>query len=98
VFRRFRDHVEISWDDEPLAGSPPGFHFSASRGVALLPPEAVAHPLRECALAAVTYLAEIKSGSKRLLELQHRLLGLDSPNHHEERLGWQAGLRKMPRA
>ncbi len=38
VFRRLRDLIEVSWEDERLAGTPRGFHFSAGTGVARLAP------------------------------------------------------------
>jgi len=96
VFRRLRDSIEISWQDEPLAGAPPGFHFSAASGISLLEPEAVARPLRDVVLAAVNYLLQIQPGSKRLVELRAALQALESPREHEERLGWLAGLHAEP--
>jgi hypothetical protein len=85
VFRRLRDHIEISWDDEPLTGSPPGFHFGAASGRFLVPPEAVARTLRDSALAAASYLVQIQPTSQRLQRLRSDLLALEAPSEHEER-------------
>jgi len=56
VIRRLRDTLEISWNDEPLAGTPAGFRYSAANGSALLDPEHVANPLYEVIAAAAAYL------------------------------------------
>jgi Zn-dependent peptidase ImmA (M78 family) len=93
VFRRLRDLVEVSWEDEHLAGTPQGFHFSAARGVVRVAPELVAGPLWDLATAACSYLLRNNPGSERLGLLQENLAALARPVHHDVRLGCLAGLR-----
>jgi Zn-dependent peptidase ImmA (M78 family) len=92
VFRRLHDYVEISWDDEPSAGTPSGFRFSLGQGSALLDPEDVANPLYELAVGAVSYLEGVAPNSERLEALKIRLQELSNPNQRENRLRWLAGL------
>jgi Zn-dependent peptidase ImmA (M78 family) len=92
VFRRLHDYVEISWDDEPFAGTPPEFRFSLGQGSELLDPEDVAKPLYELAVSAVEYLKEVTQGSERLEALKVRLQELGQPYQREKRLRWVAGL------
>ncbi|GHG29672.1 ImmA/IrrE family metallo-endopeptidase [Streptomyces zaomyceticus] len=93
TFRRLRDSVEISWDDEPLAGSGDSFRFNATGGVAMLPPAAVAKPLFEVTSQAAEYLLGIRPESARLQKLSSVLSGLSDVTQEEDRLGWMAGLR-----
>jgi len=92
ALRRVRDYVEISWDDEPAAGTPPGFRFSLAQGSALLAPDDVARPLYELAIAAVGYLQETAQDSERLQSLKGRLERLSNPYQRENRLRWLSGL------
>lgn len=92
VLRRLHDYVEISWDDEPSAGTPSGFRFSLGQGSALLDPEDVAKPLYELTVDAVGYLEETTPKSERLEALKGRLQELGDPYQREKRLRWLAGL------
>lgn len=92
VLRRLHDYAEISWDDEPSAGTPSGFRFSLGQGSALLHPEDVAGPLYELISAAVAYLRETTQASERLQVLEGRLQELSNPYQRESRLRWLAGL------
>jgi len=92
VLRRLRDYIEISWDDEPSAGTPSGFRFSLGQGSALLDPQEVAKPLYELTRDAVVYLEETTPKSERLEALKVQLQELVNPYQHENRLRWLAGL------
>jgi Zn-dependent peptidase ImmA (M78 family) len=95
VFRRMRDLVEISWEDERLVGTPPGFHFSAASGVARVAPDLIAGPLYDLATAACSYLLGNNPGSRRLGLLRANLTRLAQRGHHDVRLSWLAGLRSI---
>jgi len=97
VFRRVHDQIEISWDGELPAGTPPGFRFNLSQGATLLEPEEVANPLYELATDAVTYLQESVPNSVRLEALQARIQELANLNQSETRLGWLVGLQARAR-
>jgi Zn-dependent peptidase ImmA (M78 family) len=92
VFRRLHDYIEISWDDEPTAGTPSGFRFSLGQGSALLDPEDVANPLYELTADAIRYLEELMPKSERLAALKVRLQDLGKPYQRENRLRWLVGL------
>jgi len=94
IIRRFRDLIEISWNDEPLAGTPAGFRYSATNGTALLYPEQVAQTLNEILTAATDYLYEISPDRERIEILRERLKLLKAPSQDESRLEWLAGLRQ----
>lgn len=96
VIRRLRDLVEISWDDEPLAGTPAGFRFSASSGVALAEPDRVAAALYEVIEAATRHLVDQGMGGDRIAILHDRVRGLVQPGQRDQRLSWLAGLRELP--
>ncbi|GGK73709.1 hypothetical protein Sme01_32960 [Sphaerisporangium melleum] len=96
AIRRFRDFIEISWDDEPSAGSPHGFQHGASRGVAYLHPEQVAEPLYEILRSAAGHLLGGHPGSTRLQRLRTRVDSLRLRTQHTARLDWLAGLRIQP--
>ncbi|MFC7382099.1 ImmA/IrrE family metallo-endopeptidase [Sphaerisporangium rhizosphaerae] len=96
VIRRFRDSIEVSWDDEPLAGSPRGFRHSASHGVVYLPPAKVARPLYELLRSATDHLLNLHPESTRLTELRGQIDKLRLPDQHHVRLDWLAGLRRPP--
>jgi Zn-dependent peptidase ImmA (M78 family) len=96
VIRRLRDLIEISWQDEPLAGTPVGFSFSASTGVALIEPNQVAGPLYEIISAVVQYLGDIGADGERVAVLRERLKQLSLAEQHDRRLNWLAGLRELP--
>jgi Zn-dependent peptidase ImmA (M78 family) len=91
--RRFRDQVEVSWDDEPLPGALDDFAFSASRGVARLEPREVAEPLYEVVRAAISQLLEWRPESSRFRQLMEQFEVLQSAAQRERRVAWLAGLR-----
>lgn len=93
LLRRFRDRIELSWDDEPLPGTLDDFAFSASRGVARLSPRDVADPLYEVAQAAIHQLFEWRAESPRFRQLAERFAALQSVTLKERRVAWMAGLR-----
>lgn len=93
VLRRLRDHIEVSWDGELPAGTPPGFRFNLSRGSALLDPEEVAEPLYELVNDAVGYLRQRIPSSARLESLEGRIQELPNTDQRDTRLGWLAGLQ-----
>jgi Zn-dependent peptidase ImmA (M78 family) len=92
VLRRLHDYVEISWDDEPSAGTPSGFRFGLGQGSALLDSDDVARALYEVAVDAVEYLQETIQKSERVNALKGKLQELANPYQRENRLRWLAGL------
>lgn len=94
VIRRLRDLIEISWNDEPLAGTPNGFRYSCTSGAALLPPEQVAKPLFDVLVAATNYLLKEAPADERLARLRATLESLQAPAEEDTRLEWLAGLRE----
>jgi Zn-dependent peptidase ImmA (M78 family) len=96
VFRRSRDQIEISWDDEPLAGTSRDFTFLSSGGACLLPPSGVAQPLFEVATAATERLLEAHPESARLRKLRDAFRSVTEPIQEKSRLSWLAGLRSRP--
>jgi Zn-dependent peptidase ImmA (M78 family) len=93
IFRRLRDLVEISWQDEALAGSTADFQFSAPWGVALVDPMLVANVLSEVTLAGVTHLRELRPESDRIDRLYRAAHALGRPDQREQRLELLAGLQ-----
>jgi Zn-dependent peptidase ImmA (M78 family) len=91
--RRFRDRIELSWDEEPLPGALDDFSFLASRGMARLKPRDVTGPLHQVAEAAVRQLLEWMPESSRYQHLLERLEALASSSRKEQRVAWLAGLR-----
>jgi len=98
VFRRLRDEIELSWNDEPLAGTPSGFLFSSSGGSASIPPQDVAEPLFDVVSLAIAHLAESNPSSARVQKLQAALKTLSSAPENDARLSWLAGLDTTSRA
>jgi hypothetical protein len=92
VLRRLHDYIEVSWDDEPSAGTPSGFRFNLGLGSELLNPEDVAGPLYDLITDAVQHLRAAVPDSARLESLQAGLQELPNPSQHEIRLRWLAGL------
>jgi hypothetical protein len=91
--RRWRDRIEFSWDDVPLAGDA-GLSFLAGVGTARLDPVDVAEPL----LDAVTAIAEEfvrRAPSQRFQTLLNRIQAIELPERQSERLGWMVGLRSV---
>ncbi|MGW0602548.1 ImmA/IrrE family metallo-endopeptidase [Streptomyces sp. NPDC002640] len=93
VIRRVRDQIEVSWDDEPLAGTQSDFGYSFNGGAALLPPHQVANPLFEVATEAISHLHSQHPESARILKVKSALESLRSSTQDEMRLSWLAGLR-----
>jgi Zn-dependent peptidase ImmA (M78 family) len=91
--RRLRDHIEVSWLDEPVEGQASDFALLAGEGAALVKPAVIAEPLYEVVLAAVRQLVEWAPESARLSELVDRTRALAESPTEEERLGWLAGLK-----
>lgn len=91
TLRRWRDLVELSWDDNPLAGDV-GLSFLASGGMARLAPVDVAAPLLEVVTAAAQEFARCQS-SERLLALVSRVQEIELPERQDTRVAWMAGLR-----
>jgi Zn-dependent peptidase ImmA (M78 family) len=98
VFRRLRDYVEVSWDDEPLAGSPSGFQFASTTGWVLLEPAQVAGPVHEVLAAALERLHNVVPGSERVADAARKLKDLTVPDQHDQRVRWLAGLPSRPAA
>ncbi|MEU8268684.1 ImmA/IrrE family metallo-endopeptidase [Sphaerisporangium sp. NPDC049002] len=96
VIRRFRDSIEVSWDDEPISGAPTGFRHSAATGVSYFYPEQVADPLYEVLQAAAEHLMSMNPGSERVATLREKIESLRLPGQHDSRLNWLAGLRTLP--
>lgn len=92
VIRRLRDYVEVSWDDEPEAGSPAGFGFSSARGSALFHPRDVAEPLHEVLVPFAESISRLGVAPERTDALRERLALLASPGQEHDRLSWTAGL------
>jgi hypothetical protein len=90
--RRFRDSIELSWDDRPTAGEGQDFKFLASRGLVRLSPSDVAAPLWEVAVAAATELSAKYPDEGRLVGLLDGLRSLTLPNRFDPRISWLAGL------
>lgn len=93
VIRRLRDSIEISWDDEPLAGSPIGFKYSSNNGAATVSPDQVAKSLFEVTLAAVEHLTSLHPESARIRKMREALDSLLDTGQDQSRLAWLAGLR-----
>lgn len=96
VFRRLRDLIEVSWNDEPVAGTQTDVHYSAASGVSLIEPELVAKTFHEIIRTAVDYLTKIDIGGERIPALRKRIDSLVDPQDQHRRLNWLAGLREAP--
>ncbi|HVE74799.1 MAG TPA: hypothetical protein VNA30_06930, partial [Mycobacteriales bacterium] len=73
VFRRVRDLIEVSWNDEPVAGTQTGIHYSAANGTSLIEPELVAKTFYEIMCATVDYLTKIDIGGERIPALRKQI-------------------------
>ncbi|WP_406273121.1 ImmA/IrrE family metallo-endopeptidase [Streptomyces sp. NBC_00191] len=93
VFRRLRDAIEVSWDDEPLAGAGDTFRFTATGGSVILPPKLVAKSLFEVASQAAEHLLHARPDSARIQKLNASYAGLTDASQQDIRLGWMASLR-----
>ncbi|MDX5456572.1 ImmA/IrrE family metallo-endopeptidase [Micromonospora tulbaghiae] len=94
IIRRLRDLIEVSWNDEPLAGTPDGFRYSCANGAALLHPDQVARPLYEILVASTEYLLKDAPDGERLNRLRSALDALQAPTEEDTRVEWLAGLRE----
>ncbi len=79
VFRRLRDLIEVSWNDEPVAGIQTGLRCSSASGVSLVEPELVAKTFHEIIGAAVDYLTKIDIGGERIPALRKQIDNLAHP-------------------
>lgn len=94
AFRRLRDAVEISWNDERVAGTPDGFYYTAASSWALVAPATAANPIFEVLTAATSYLLKELPQSDRVKKLHERLVALTVDGNRTARLEWLAGLRE----
>lgn len=90
--RRWRDLIEISWADTPLAGIPKSHRFHFERGVARLDPEIVAKALYDVLRDATAYLVEHRPSSERVRQLHAMAQNIEQTSRTEQRLMWLAGL------
>lgn len=90
--RRLRDLLEVSWNDDRVAGTPRGFAYGATGGRILLEPEAVAIPFHEVVRAAVDHLKALPAAGSRIALLDAKLGELEASSQNDVRLGWLAGL------
>lgn len=91
TLRRWRELVEVSWDEIRLPGIPSGFTFVASGGTTRLPPPAVVEPLYHVLTDAAEFLSQRMPESKRLKSLVSRIESIRKTSR-EVRLAWMAGL------
>jgi Zn-dependent peptidase ImmA (M78 family) len=89
--RRFRDALEVSWNNTPLAGAA-GAEFVATQGRSLQEPGQVAGALHEVLHASATWLQTQRPESTRVRELVSMVDQLSLPSRTEERTAWLAGL------
>lgn len=95
MFRRWRDQVEISWEQRSLAGQPDYFRFLIGEGFARLPVADVANPIHLVLVQAADYLVSQAPHSERFTKLRK---GLESLKHQPQRkrLALLAGLGTTP--
>jgi Zn-dependent peptidase ImmA (M78 family) len=98
ILRRLQDYIEVSWDEEPSAGTPPGFRFNLAQGSELLNPEDVARPLYDLITDAVGHLSVNVPDSVRLESLKAKIQELPDPDQRETRIRWLSGLQAPARA
>ncbi|AFM25916.1 ImmA/IrrE family metallo-endopeptidase [Desulfomonile tiedjei] len=91
VIRRWRDMVEVSWNNESLPGIPEEIMFIYSHGFVRLDPEKVAPPLYEVLQKTIQYLTEQLPDSERLLRTR-QIIDAVKNSSKNERLAWLAGL------
>jgi Zn-dependent peptidase ImmA (M78 family) len=88
--RRWRDQIELSWDDRYGPAVPPDVVFAKPAGVARLSIPSVVDPLYSVLKEAVDHLLAIFPESPRLLALRADIATLDRPR--EQRVAWLIGL------
>jgi Zn-dependent peptidase ImmA (M78 family) len=88
--RRWREFVELSWDNRDTCAAPEGVRFIQPAGAARLPVIDVAAPLFSIVVEAIDQLLTLVPDSQRLRDLQNRAAALNAPK--EERLGWLLSL------
>lgn len=96
IIRRWRDRIEFSWSDSPLAGETPML-FLAGAGSFRADPADVGAPL----LAVLTEGARElhhRVGSERSAELVKTVGHLEHAPRVSRRIGWMAGLRSLGRS
>ena len=89
--RRFRDEIEVSWNNTPLAGAA-GAEFLAAKGRSLQEPAQVAGALHEVLLEGSKWLRAQRPTSVRVSELETAVHQLQLPDREEVRTAWLAGL------
>jgi Zn-dependent peptidase ImmA (M78 family) len=92
--RRWRDAIELSWDNRGLAGAPDDFTFLAARGEYRVDIDAVAIPLHDALGQALTQLAARLPESQAIAALQarHRAIASGAAEAtHQERFAWLSG-------
>lgn len=88
--RRWRDQIELSWDDRYGPALPTDVTFAKPAGVTRLPTASVAGPLYSVLREAVNHLLETYPESARFLSLRADIDALDHPR--EQRIAWLIGL------
>ena len=89
--RRWRELLEVSWDEVRLPGVPEGFSFLASRGYSRLDPLTVAEPLYAVVSEAVSFVTSKVKHSERMSRLVDAVACIPKTKR-EVRLAWMAGL------
>ena len=92
VIRRWREEVELSWGESPIAGAPADFRFLHGVGAARLAPEAVAQPLHAVLREAVEALVDAQPQAERLVALQKQVRGIQNAGRQLQRTALLAGL------
>ncbi len=88
--RRWRDLIELSWGDSPIAGAPEGFQFDAVHGLARFNPGDVAGVLYGVLDDASRHLADEMPSSMVFTLLKDDVRGLRT-NDRRRRLGLLSG-------
>jgi Zn-dependent peptidase ImmA (M78 family) len=89
--RRWRELVEVSWEDVRLPGTPDGVFFASPKGFYRLEPQAIAGPLYAVVGEAIEFLANKMPLSERLTKLKKSVATISTPQS-QIRLAWMAGL------
>jgi Zn-dependent peptidase ImmA (M78 family) len=90
--RRWRDQIELSWGDRPIAGAPCGFRFDANHGIARFACNDVAEVLYAVLDDASGYLLDALPGSPKLKQLREDVDRIRSTNPNR-RKGLISGFR-----
>lgn len=90
--RRYRDSLEISTGAEALPGIPNDHVFLSPNRVYYVDPLIAAEVISTVLKGAIAELRRRLPGSQRLRELEDKADALVSPDRHESRMAWLAGL------